>query len=145
MIQRVAGWLSGTLDEHEQTRARVGELVTLPLEQGQVPTALKDPSGTELAMTRAADGTSVSGGPLAQPGRFSLVMTNGQTVPFAATLDPAASDTTRHGQDELAAWFGEDVVKTAGFGGPSQKTPLWTWLLVLAVMLFFFEGTLLRR
>lgn len=145
MVQRIAGWLSGTLDEREQTRARVGEMVSLPLDQGMVPTAFKDPNGVELAMTRAADGSSVSGGPLVLPGRFTVPMNNGQNLSFVASLDPAASDTTRYATDELAAWFGEDVVKTAGLTGPSAKTPLWTWLLVLGVLLFFFEGALLRR
>jgi len=145
MVQRIAGSLSGTLDEREQTRARVGEMVSLPLDQGMVPTALKDPNGVELAMTRAADGSSVSGGPLAVPGRFTVPMTNGQSLSFVASLDPAASDTTRFATEELAAWFGEEVVKSSGLTGPSAKTPVWTWLLVLGVLLFFFEGTLLRR
>lgn len=145
MIQRVAGWLGGALDEREQTRARIGEGVTVPLEPGLVPTTLKDPMGVELPVTRSGDGSALTAGPLATPGRFVVSMTNGQTYSFAASLDPAASDTTRVGAEELAAWFGDDVVKTAGLSGPAAKTPLWTWFLVLAVMVFFFEGTLLRR
>ncbi len=145
MVQRMAGWLSGTLDEREQTRARVGEMVLLPLEPGMVPTAFRDPNGVELAMTRATDGSAVTAGPLIVPGRFTVPMNNGQNLSFVASLDPAASDTTRSATDELAAWFGEDVVKTAGLAGPSARTPVWTWLLVLGVLLFFFEGALLRR
>ena len=144
-IQRVAGWLSGTLDEHEQIRARVGELLTLPLEAGMVPTSFRDPNGTELGMTRAADGSTVTVGPLSMPGRHQVTLATGPSLGFASTIDPAASDTGRWSPDELAAWFGEDVVKTAGLSGPSAKTPLWTWLLILGVLLFFFEGTLLRR
>jgi hypothetical protein len=145
LIQRIAGWLSGTLDERDQLRARVGDVVSVPLEQGMVPKAFKDPVGAEVAMTRAVDGSAVSGGPLAVPGKYTVLMADGQNLSFAATLDPAASDTSRYSGDELAAWFGEDVVKTAGLSGPTSKTPLWTWLLGVAVMLFLFEGTLLRR
>jgi hypothetical protein len=40
---------------------------------------------------------------------------------------------------------GEDTVVTAGIGGPSAATPIWTWLIVLAVVAFFLEGLLLRK
>jgi hypothetical protein len=36
-------------------------------------------------------------------------------------------------------------VRLAGGSGPENATPLWTWLLSVAVLAFFFEGVLLRR
>lgn len=148
LVQRVAAWLTGTLDERETVRARVGEVVTLSPEPAQSPAFARAPSGLEVALTPAPDAASVSGGPLPEPGRYEVVDARGQaldSLAFAATLDPAASDLSRHGVDALSAWFGEDVVKTAGGGGERAKTPLWTWLIALAVVAFFFEGVLLRK
>lgn len=148
LVQRVAAWLTGTLDERETVRARVGEGVTLVPEPAQSPAFARAPSGLEVALTPAPDAASVSGGPLPEPGRYEVVDAKGQalnSLAFAATLDPAASDLSRHGVDALSAWFGEDVVKTAGGGGERAKTPLWTWLIALAVVAFFFEGVLLRK
>lgn len=148
LMQRVAAWLTGTLDERESVRARVGETVALTPEPSQSPAFARAPSGVEVALTPAPDTASVTGGPLPEPGRYEVVDAKGQALPslaFAATLDPAASDLSRHPVDALSNWFGEDVVKTAGGGGERARTPLWTWLLGLAVLAFFFEGVLLRR
>ncbi len=154
LMQRVAGWLSGTLDEREQLKVKVGEVVTLPLEPngggpssppgaGSAPT-LRDADNTDFAVMRSADGATVSAGPLPAPGKYTFSY-NAGAMSFAVSLDPAASDTARSSPEELAAWFGEDVVKTAGVSGPSARTPLWTWLLALAALVFFLEGLLLRK
>ena len=37
----------------------------------------------------------------------------GRAASFAATIDPAASDVTRHSVEAVTAWFGEDVVRLA--------------------------------
>jgi hypothetical protein len=147
LAQRIAGWLSGTLDEREEVRARVGSAVALPGEGEAAAAFARAPSGAEVPLT-ATPGGSSTGGPLPEPGRYAVVDAKGrelQTLAFAASLDPAASDLARHEPEALGAWFGEEVVKTASAGGPERRTPLWTWLLVLAVTAFFFEGVLLRR
>ena len=148
LVQRVAAWLTGTLDEREMVRARVGESVSLSPEPTQSPAFARAPSGVEVALTPTPGVASVTGGPLPEPGRYEVVDAKGQALPslaFAASLDPAASDLSRHGVDALSGWFGEDVVKAAGAGGERAKTPLWTWLIGLAVVAFFFEGVLLRK
>lgn len=148
LVQRVAAWLTGTLDEREMVRARVGDTVTLTPEPTQSPAFARAPSGLEVPLTPTPGVATVSGGPLPEPGRYDVVDAKGQalaSLAFAATLDPAASDLSRHGADALAGWFGEDVVKTAGGGGEREKTPVWTWLIAVAVVAFFFEGVLLRR
>jgi hypothetical protein len=147
LVQRVAAWLTGTLDEREAVRARVGEVVSLTPEPSQAPAFARAPSGLEVALTPAPESRGVTGGPLPEPGRYEVLDAKGQpldALAFAATLDPAASDLSRHSREALAEWFGEDVVKTAGGGGERAQTPLWTWLLVVAVVAFFFEGVLLR-
>lgn len=148
LMQRIAAWLTGTLDERETVRARVGETVSLTPESGQSPAFARAPSGVEVPLTPTPEAVTVTGGPLPEPGRYEVVDAKGQaldSLAFAATLDPAASDLSRHSVEALAGWFGEDVVKTAGGGGERAKTPVWTWLIALAVVAFFFEGVLLRK
>jgi hypothetical protein len=64
---------------------------------------------------------------------------------FAVSIDAGASNLARHSLDSLSDWLGEESVRTAGSGGPESSTPLWTWLITLAVVAFFFEGMLLRK
>ena len=145
LVQRIAAWLAGTLDEREEVRARVGQSVTL--EAGSVAFA-RAPSGVEVPLAPVPQTTHVTGGPLPEPGHYVVIDAKGQPVDalsFVATLDPAASDLTRHEPEALTGWFGEDVVKTAGESPGDRRTPLWTWLLLVAVVAFFFEGVLLRK
>lgn len=148
LTQRVASWLTGTLEEREELRARVGESVTLTPDAAARVAVVKAPSGAELPLQRSPQAVAVTAGPLPEPGRYTVLDASGAAVDalaFAASLDPAASDLSRHKPEDVAAWFGDDVVKTASDGSRAARTPLWTWLLVIAVLAFFFEGTLLRR
>lgn len=148
LMQRIAAWLTGSLDEREELRARVGDTVALRPEGGAAPTSVKAPAGAELPVATSPNATQVTAGPLPEPGRYAVLDASGKpldSLAFAASLDPIASDTTRVRSEELAAWFGDDVVKTAGGGGTERRTTLWTWLLLTAVMAFFFEGALLRK
>ena len=145
-MQRAAAWLTGSLDEREQLRARVGELVTLPFDEAVTPVALKAPSGEERVLSKGE--AAVTGGPLSEPGHYEVLDAAGRPLEglaFAATLDPAASDTTRHDVEAVAGWFGEEVVRRADGESTEKKTPLWTWLLLLGALAFFGEGVLLRK
>lgn len=145
LAQRIAAWLSGTLEEREEVRARVGEAVTLESASSLVARA---PSGLEVPLVSVPPGNRVAGGPLPEPGPYVVVDAQGKAVErlsFAATLDPAASDLTRHPAEALTDWFGEEVVKAAADAATGRRTPLWTWLLMVAAVAFFFEGLLLRR
>jgi hypothetical protein len=66
------------------------------------------------------------------------------SLSFAASLDAAESDLTRIKPDELKGFFGDEAVKGGG-GGTESKAPLWTWLIVAAVLAFFLEGLVLKR
>ncbi len=146
LVQRIGAWLTGTLDEREEVRAQVGGQVTLTPGAGKPPVAARAPSGVEVALTSGA-GNTVSGGPLPEPGVYTVVDLSGAALPalsFAAGLDASAGNLARHELDALTRWAGEDRVHTEGEGGPRAATPLWTWLLALAVVAFFLEGTLLR-
>lgn len=148
LTQRIAAWLTGTLDEREEVKATVGNAVTLTAEAGQSPAWAKAASGAEVALTTLPQSTVVTGGPLPEPGPYTVVDAQGQTLEklgFAAAIAAEASNLSRHSLDALTEWLGEDSVRTEGAAGADQKTPLWTWLVLAAVLAFFFEGVLLRR
>ncbi|MBL8913556.1 MAG: BatA domain-containing protein [Archangium sp.] len=157
LMQRIAAWLTGTLDEREEVKAEVGGQVLLTPEPGQSPAWARAPSGAEVALTALPDQQprqlggqtqQFGGGPLPEPGAYVVVDAQGTVLPklgFAAAIDPGASNLSRHSLDALTDWAGEDSVRVAGGGGPQSQTPMWTWLLTIAVLAFFFEGVLLRR
>lgn len=148
LIQRLAAWLAGALDEHEDLKAQVGDSPVLKPEPPISLQSVRAPSGAELPQAKQNDGT-VLVGPILEPGAHLARDGEGKVVPalsFAATLDTAESDLTRHSPEALAQWFGEDTVRDAGGpSAPGPKVPIWTWLILAAVLAFFFEGVLLRK
>ncbi|NTX03154.1 BatA domain-containing protein [Myxococcus llanfairpwllgwyngyllgogerychwyrndrobwllllantysiliogogogochensis] len=147
LMQRFAAYLTGSLEEREEVRVRVGEQVTLRPEGSQKVTAVKAPDGSELPVKEQPDG-SVVAGPVLEPGAYSVLGADGKMQPalsFAAMLDPAESDLTRVPQDTLTAYFGEETVKASSGDEDRPTVPLWTWLILAACVAFFFEGTLLRK
>lgn len=147
LMQRVCAWLTGSLDEREELHGKVGETLALRPEPGVEPSVVKGPSGKELPALRQPDGM-YSVGPLAEPGAHQVLAKDGKPLSplaFAVTLDPSESDLTRLKPEELSAWFGEETVRAAGAAGGQKARPLWTWLLVVAVLAFFAEGVLLRK
>jgi hypothetical protein len=148
LVQRVAAWLTGSLDEREEVRARVGDLVSLNREGSDIPAALRSPSGPQLPIDRGPAEMVFVGGPLPEPGRYIVVDGAGHPIEalgFAATLEPAASDTSRVALEGLSGWFGEESVRTADPATAGRHTPAWTWLIVVAALAFFLEGVLLQR
>jgi hypothetical protein len=147
LMQRFAAYLTGSLEEREELRVRVGESATLRPESGQVLSAVRGPDGGEVPVKAQQDGTVVVG-PLAEPGVYAVLGKDGKPLPaldFAVTLDPAESDLTRIPSDTLTAYFGEETVKASSGDAERPKVPLWTWLIVAACAAFFLEGTLLRK
>ncbi|WNG30620.1 hypothetical protein F0U62_46350 [Cystobacter fuscus] len=147
LMQRFAAYLTGSLEEREEQRVRVGETLALRPEGTQTVSAVKAPEGQDVPFKPQPDGTVVVG-PVEQPGTFSVLGADGKPVPalaFASTLDPAESDLSRLPQDTLAAHFGEETVKASSTDAERPPVPLWTWLIVAAAIAFFLEGTLLRK
>ncbi|MCP3100608.1 BatA domain-containing protein [Myxococcus sp. K15C18031901] len=147
LMQRFAAYLTGSLEEREEVRVRVGEQVTLRPEGSQKVTAVRTPDGGDLPVKEQSDG-SVVAGPVMEPGAYSVLGADGKMQPalsFAATLDPAESDLTRVPQDTLTAYFGEETVKASTGDADKPTVPLWTWLILAACVAFFLEGTLLRK
>lgn len=147
LMQRAAAYLAGALEEREPLRARVGQTLTLTPLANQRLARVTDPDGAAVMVRTAADG-SLQVGPLLRPGVHQVIDTAGKPVAplaFGVTLDPGASDLTRLKPEELAAYFGEESVKGRGGVADARGAPLWTWLLVIAALAFFFEGALLRK
>ncbi|NOJ95648.1 VWA domain-containing protein [Corallococcus coralloides] len=147
LMQRFAAYLTGSLEEREEVRVRVGETVTLRPEGTQKVAGVRAPDGSELPVKAQPDGSFVAG-PTVEPGVHAVLGADGKPVAaldFAATLDPAESDLTRVPPDTLTAYFGEDTVKASTGDADKPAVPLWTWLILAACLAFFFEGTLLRK
>jgi len=147
LMQRFAAYLTGSLEEREEIRVRVGEGATLRPEGTQKVTAVRAPDGSEVPMKEQPDGSLVAG-PVTEPGAYSVLGADGKAVPalsFAASLDPVESDLGRVPQDTLTAYFGEETVKVSSGDADKPSVPLWTWLILAACLAFFFEGTLLRK
>ncbi|WP_434384125.1 BatA domain-containing protein [Melittangium boletus] len=147
LMQRFAAYLTGSLEEREEQRVRVGETLALRPEGTQKVSAVKSPDGQEVPVKPQTDGALVVG-PVHQPGIFSVLGADTQPLPalaFAATLDPAESDLSRLPADTLSAHFGEETVKASSSDAERPPVPLWTWLIAAAALAFFLEGTLLRK
>ncbi|MFP2907899.1 BatA domain-containing protein [Pyxidicoccus sp. 3LFB2] len=147
LMQRFAAYLTGSLEEREEIRVRVGEGATLRPEGSQKVTAVRAPDGSEVPVKEQPDGSLVAG-PVAEPGAYSVLGADGKVVPalsFAAMLDPVESDLGRVPQDTLTAYFGEETVTASSGDADKPSVPLWTWLILAACLAFFFEGTLLRK
>ncbi|MCY1019607.1 BatA domain-containing protein [Pyxidicoccus sp. MSG2] len=147
LMQRFAAYLTGSLEEREEIRVRVGEGATLRPEGTQKVSAVRAPDGSEVPVKEQPDGSLVAG-PVTEPGAYSVLGADGKMLPalsFAASLDPAESDLGRVPQDTLTAYFGEDTVKASSGDSDKPAVPLWTWLILAACLAFFFEGTLLRK
>ncbi|WP_426755155.1 BatA domain-containing protein [Myxococcus sp. Y35] len=147
LMQRFAAYLTGSLDEREEVRVRVGEGATLRPEGGRKVSAVRAPDGSEVSVKEQPDGSLVAG-PVMEPGVYSVLGADGKVQPdlsFAAILDPSESDLGRVPQDTLTAYFGEETVKASTGDADKPSVPLWTWLILAACLAFFFEGTLLRK
>lgn len=148
LVQRTSSFLTGSLEEREEMRVRVGTTLPLRPEPQVTISEVRSPSGARLDQKLQEDGT-VQVGPIVEPGVHQVFDAKGQVKPdlsFAAVLDTSESDLTRLDLDGLTTWFGEATVsRGAGDSGNEPKVPLWTWLIAAAAAAFFFEGLLLRK
>jgi hypothetical protein len=147
LMQRFSAFLSGSLEEREELKARVGETLSLASPNHEAIGSVRSPSRAMLPVRAQEDGRFLVG-PTAEPGIHQVQDPSGrpiQELSFASVLDPAESDLTRIKPDELAAYFGEDSVKDTSGDGKQRRLPFWSWLIVAAALAFFFEGVLLRN
>ncbi len=148
LIQRSAGWLSGTLDRQEPLQATVGEPTELATPDSQLASGVKAPSGAILPVVVTADGTSQTP-PLREPGRYRVLEPDETTRPeldFFANIEPTASDTTRIPETDLKTWTGQTAsIETATVDARRRAFPAWTFLFMLAAVAFFIEGVLVRK
>jgi Aerotolerance regulator N-terminal len=146
LMQRMAAFLAGALEEREELRVRVGDTLVLSPPPGQSVTEVVGP-GAGVPFHAQEDG-SVRVGPVSVPGTYQVKNGKGEGVPalaFAAVLDATESDLTRVSPEALEAYFGEETVTQATTGSERPQVPLWTWLIAAAALAFFCEGLLLRK
>lgn len=147
-MHRAAAWLSGSLDEREELKARVNDTLTLSVDPQQRLSAVRSPSGVELEVRAQQEQGRFVVGPVVEPGVHEVLDDKGAVVPahaFPVLLDASESDLQRFSEDALSSYFGEESVKASAAGAASQRVPFWTWLIVAAVLAFFIEGVLLRK
>jgi hypothetical protein len=157
VLQRLAAYLTGGLDERRQAASTVGERRTIRLSEGEALVALVGPDGRDrplgelerAGLSRTAEG--VVWAPT-EPGLWQVkVSVHGEErlerrLAFAVLSDARESDTRRLDPGELTAWFGgEGHAKVAGEGraATGPEVPLWSVLLALGLAAFFLEGLLI--
>ncbi len=147
-IQQLSAYLAGGLDEKPPAPFLVGETVKPEL-----------PAGTQLASVRGPEGDALtlaeSGVVALQPGLHSVQVRDAGGLhdeprgSFVVVIDANEGDTLKRSAADLDAQFGTEghsaVATSADAARPNQGTPLWTWLLVAALIAFFVEGLLVRR
>jgi hypothetical protein len=160
VMQRLAGWLSGALEDRRDPPTVVGSPRTLHLGPGRRLAGLVGPDGAAVAardLGAAVVATPDGGGDVTltprRPGTWQVrVEEHGATrleggLAFAAVLDPRESDTRRLEPAALAAWLGGAAVAkldgAPGGGATGPDLPLWSILLAVAVALFLLEAALL--
>jgi hypothetical protein len=147
LVQRTSSFLTGSLEEREETRVRVGGTVALRPELHHKLAEVLAPSGEPVPRKTQEDG-AILVGPVSEPGVYRVVDEDKRPLPelaFAAVLDPSESDLSKVSPDALEAWFGEATVRREGGGAGGPSVPLWTWLIAAAALAFLFEGALLRK
>jgi len=155
LLQRLSGHLSGALEEQSTKPARVGEAHPLDVKAlvGSQPAGVTGPDGKPRPIVPAQGETPLQVAQTDMPGLYTVALptsappTLAGSLDFAVTVDPSESDLARIDQAELVAHFGEGTKTVSGAAPEAEKrqTPVWTALLVLAIAIFFFEGTLLAK
>jgi len=146
-IQQLVTYLGGALDDAPPAPATVGDARAIAVPDG---VTLDVVNGPDARPVRLRDGLV----PVEAPGHYavSIKETNGirdaPELAFAATLDPAELDLRRIPVDELTSRFGGESARVAGGADgalPGAATPLWSWVLLAAVIAFVGESLLTRR
>jgi hypothetical protein len=161
LVQRLAAWLAGALEERREAPTVAGARRQLSPGEGRTVTALIGPDGRERrlrdlealgAEVERAGAVVRVAPPLIGLWQVKVAERGAERVDrsltFAVTPDPRESDTRRLAPGELTAWLGgEALARVAGQdgGGPARReVPLWSWLLGAAVVLFLAESLLLK-
>ncbi len=146
LMQRMAAFLAGALEEREELRVKVGDSLVLTPPKGESVAEVVGPA--EGVPFHAQEDGSVRVGPVPVPGAWQVKSAKGETLSaltFAAVLDGSESDLARVSPEALEAYFGAETVTQASTGSERPQVPLWTWLIAAAALAFFCEGLLLRK
>ncbi|MBI5068791.1 MAG: VWA domain-containing protein [Deltaproteobacteria bacterium] len=153
-LQRFVSWLAGSLEERRTTSVPVGVPRALGAPEGKKVVAVVGPDGKERrpgSLAGAGPGGAAEVTP-DRPGLWQVKVAEGgqerldPSLAFAAVPDAREADTSRLEPSELTAWFGgQGHAHVAADAAPRSErpTPLWSLLLLAAVVLFLAEGLLL--
>lgn len=151
-MQRMSGWLAGTLEERGLEQHVVGRPKLLEPEAGVTVLRVTGPDGKPRNLVQGADGKpEVTGtglpGVYSVHGRIAGTEQPLHALAFAVNVEPHESNLTRLEEKELKAYFGEKTRTERGVGGEDRppEFPMWSALLALGVAFFFAEGLLVRK
>ena len=159
-MQQLAGYLARAMNERSPQRVRVGAPHEIDVPPGATELLVERPDGTRTGFK----GDALSAGEVTLketelPGIYRVLVRTNEDLEappgyaFVVQTDPQESDTTRIDPAELSAFLGIEAENGGGEGALSLPTaaaaggghPLWSALLVLAVLAFSTEGWLLYR
>ncbi|HEY0840700.1 MAG TPA: VWA domain-containing protein, partial [Vulgatibacter sp.] len=136
-MQQAAAYLGRTLEQRRQRVAQVGAPFELEAAGGAL--VVRGPDGRERPLT---DGRVEK---IDRPGLYVVEGGDGPLA-FAASVDPAESDTRKVEAGALAAWLGGEHAQVENSPGrSSRELPLWSLLAAMAVLAFAAEGAMIRR
>ncbi len=143
-MQQAAAYLSRAMESRRPRVAQVGGAASLDAPESGRITSVRGPDGRDRPL---ADGR-VEG--IDRPGIYEVALEGaaaGESLTFAAHVDPRESDTRRIDGRELEAFFGGDraQVEQGPVAQSSRESPLWSLLAAFAVLAFASEGFLIRR
>jgi hypothetical protein len=150
-VQRFAAYLAGALGKPPPPPVVAGSRRELDAGDRKL-LAVVAPDGRE----RGVETLPRPGGPGAppvitadRPGVWQVKVSDAgrelldPALAFSVVPEPRESDPRRIDQAELTAWFGgADHARLAGDPRPERSIPLWSILLVVALVAFFLEGVL---
>ncbi|MCL2012156.1 MAG: BatA domain-containing protein [Cystobacterineae bacterium] len=136
LIQRSAQWLSGNLLNTEVPTTTLGNSLRLAAPQN----AYVGPHG-EVVEPEAQGPEFVKLGPLNTPGLWWPQGRAEEAMPLLVKRLPQESDLALLDMEELNAWFGNSHIAQSH---STRQYPLWTALLLLALLAFCAEMLLLK-
>lgn len=150
-MQRLAGWITGVLDDRDVGSTLLGTPHRFALTPGLSIVGVSGPDGRSRASAAAREGEGLEVAETDLPGLYRVALSGEGATALAGTLDfpvhvdPAEGDCTRLDPAAVQGWFGESARLEQKRGDEARRrgAPWWTALLVLGALLVLAEALVL--
>lgn len=147
-MQQLALYLAGSLEDKPPAVSIVGEQREFEVSEGTEVIKVTAPGGEAAKLEKHSVQIERAGHHVVRV-REGEVERDASELTFAAAVDPRESDTRRFSPEELAEHFGgagrASVAGEASGALPDSGQPLWSWLLLGALLAFVAEGLVASR